>query len=108
VLGEGACTYFRTGSFAAGARPVAAISELPGLDEHHPDVDVRFDGVTVRLITVTPDHYGLTGREVELARRISAVARDLGVPGRRLWSSSVRWTSPVRSRRHAPSRLASP
>jgi 4a-hydroxytetrahydrobiopterin dehydratase len=80
VLGEGACTYFRTGSFAAGARLVAAISELAGLDEHHPDVDVRFDGVTVRLITVAPDYYGLTGREVELARRISAVARELGVP----------------------------
>lgn len=41
VVGEGACAYFRTGSFAAGARLVAAIGELPGLGEHHPDVDVR-------------------------------------------------------------------
>lgn len=39
VLGEGACTYFRTGSFAAGARLVAAISELSYLDDHHPDID---------------------------------------------------------------------
>lgn len=30
VLGEGACAYFRTGSFAAGARLVAAISEPAG------------------------------------------------------------------------------
>jgi 4a-hydroxytetrahydrobiopterin dehydratase len=42
VLGEGACTYFRTGSFAAGAR--------------------------------------LSERDVELARQISAMARELGVP----------------------------
>jgi 4a-hydroxytetrahydrobiopterin dehydratase len=28
VLGEGACTYLRTGSFPAGARLVQAISEL--------------------------------------------------------------------------------
>ncbi|SCG72475.1 VOC family protein [Micromonospora coxensis] len=79
VLGDGVSTYFRTGSFAAGARLVRAIGELAGLDEHHPDVDVRHAGVTVRLVTITDDHFGLTGRDVELARRISAVARDLGL-----------------------------
>ena len=80
VLGEGACTYFRTWSFAAGARLVQAISELAGLDDHHPDVDLRHDGVTVRLITMTDDWCGMTTRDVELARQISALARDLGVP----------------------------
>ena len=79
VLGEGACTYFRTGSFAAGARLVHAISELAGLDDHHPDVDVRYGGVTVRLITIADDYYGLSKRDVELARQISAMARKLGV-----------------------------
>jgi 4a-hydroxytetrahydrobiopterin dehydratase len=78
VLGDGACAYFRTGSFAAGARLVQAISELPGVDDHHPDVDVRHDGVTVRLITITDDYAGMTRRDVELARQISAVARELG------------------------------
>jgi 4a-hydroxytetrahydrobiopterin dehydratase len=78
VLGEGACAYFRTGSFPAGARLVRAIGELAGLDDHHPDVDLRWDGVVVRLITVTGDHYGLSERDVELAREISAVARELG------------------------------
>jgi 4a-hydroxytetrahydrobiopterin dehydratase len=34
VLDEGACTYFRTGSFEAGARLVQAIAELGGLDDH--------------------------------------------------------------------------
>ncbi len=80
VVGEGACAYFRTGSFAAGTRLVHAVSELAGLEDHHPDVDLRYGGVIVRLITVTDDYYGLSERDVELARQISAVARDLGVP----------------------------
>jgi 4a-hydroxytetrahydrobiopterin dehydratase len=80
VLGDGACTHFRTGSFAAGARLVDAISQLAGLDDHHPDVDLRFGGVTLRLITITQDHCGLSERDLELARQISAVARDLGIP----------------------------
>ena len=78
VLGEGACTYFLTGSLAAGARLVHAISELAGLDDHHPDVDLRYEGVTVWLITMTPDYFGLSERDLELARQISAVARQLG------------------------------
>ncbi len=77
VLGDGACAYFRIGSFAAGARLVQAISELPGVDDHHPDVDVRYDGVTVRLLTMTDDYAGMSRRDVELARQISAVAREL-------------------------------
>ena len=80
VVGDGACAYFRTGSFAAGARLVDAISGLAGVEDHHPDVDLRYEGVTVRLITTTGDDWGLSERDVELARRISAVARELGVP----------------------------
>jgi 4a-hydroxytetrahydrobiopterin dehydratase len=80
VLGEGACAYFRTGSFAGGARLVQAIGELAGLDAHHPDLDLRFGGVTVRLLTVTDDWWGVSARDVELARQISAVARELGFP----------------------------
>ena len=80
VLGEGACTYFRTGSFVAGARLVQAIGELAGLADHHPDVDLRSGGVTVRLITITHDYFGLSGRDVELARQITAVARRLASP----------------------------
>src|SRR5439155_1270151 len=80
VVGEGACANFRTGSFAAGARLVHAISELANLDDHHPDVDLRHDGVIVRLITVAPNYYGLSERDIELARQIAAIARKLGVP----------------------------
>jgi 4a-hydroxytetrahydrobiopterin dehydratase len=80
VLGEGACTYFPTGSFTDGARLVDAIGQLAQLEDHHPDVDLRFGGVTVRLITITDDYYGLSERDLELARQISAVAHELGVP----------------------------
>jgi 4a-hydroxytetrahydrobiopterin dehydratase len=81
VVGDGACTFIRTGSFADAVRLVQAVSELPGLDDHLPFVDLRPDGVTVRLITMTEEHYGMSTRDVELARQISAVARDLGLSG---------------------------
>jgi 4a-hydroxytetrahydrobiopterin dehydratase len=79
VLGDGACAYFRAGSFSAGAGLVHAISELPGIDDNHTDVDLRHDGVTVRLITIAHDYYGMSRRDVELARQISAAARGLGL-----------------------------
>jgi 4a-hydroxytetrahydrobiopterin dehydratase len=79
VLGDGACAYFRTGSFAAGARLVGAIGELAGVDDHPPDVDLRPDGVTVRLLTKGDDWYGMSARDVELARQISSVAREQGL-----------------------------
>ena len=78
VLGDGANAYFQTGSFAAGARLVQAISELPGFDDNRPEVDLRHDGVTVRMLEITDDYAGMTQGHVELARRISGVARKLG------------------------------
>jgi 4a-hydroxytetrahydrobiopterin dehydratase len=80
VLGSmpAACTVFRTGSFAAGARLVDAIAELADAANHHPDVDVRYAAVTVRLWS--HDVGGLSHRDVELARGISAAARELEIP----------------------------
>lgn len=79
VVGDGACAFFRTGSFAASARLVQAISGLAGLDDRPPDIDLRHDGVTVRLITITDDYYGMSQGDVELARQISGIARELGL-----------------------------
>ena len=81
VVGDGACTFFGTDSFAQAAGLVQAIGELPGVEEHRPDVDLRPDGVTIRLITVTEDAYGMSDDDVELARQISTTARDLGLSG---------------------------
>jgi 4a-hydroxytetrahydrobiopterin dehydratase len=79
VIGDGACAYFPTGSFAASARLVQAISELPGVEDHKPDIDLRHDGVTIRLITYTDDYYGMARPDVAMARAVSGVARRLGL-----------------------------
>ncbi len=73
-----ACTYFQTGSFGAGAALVHAISEITAAAGHRVDVDLRAEGVTVRLSTGDPG--GLSSTDVELARDISAAARKLGMP----------------------------
>ncbi|MGI8822143.1 MAG: VOC family protein [Acidimicrobiia bacterium] len=78
VLFGGACAHFRTGSFATGVALVDAIGKLADAANHHPDVDLRYAGVTVRLMTHEVD--GLSQRDVELARQISAAARELDVP----------------------------
>ena len=79
VVSEGACAFFRTDSFTASAGLVLAISEAIDDGGHAPDVDIRSDGVTVRLITVTGDYYGMSQRDLYLARTISEVARRRGV-----------------------------
>jgi 4a-hydroxytetrahydrobiopterin dehydratase len=78
VLADGASAMFRTGSFAAGAAVVDAIAKLAAAVDHHADVDLRPDAVTVRLWTRNAQgFFGLSNRDVELARAISAAARDL-------------------------------
>ncbi len=74
-ISDGACTFIRTGSFAAGARLVAAISELTRMQDHRPDGDLRHAGVAVRPITITEDSFGLREHDLELARQISAIGR---------------------------------
>jgi len=78
VVRDDASTRFRTGSFAAGVALVNAIGRLAEDANHTPDVDLRPDGVTVRLRTEGVG--GLSEREVVLARQISEAARELGVP----------------------------
>jgi len=77
--GDGATAYFRTPSFATSVKLVQAIGALPGVEDERPAVDVRHDGVTVRMITFAKDYAGMTQRHVELARHISAAARELGL-----------------------------
>jgi pterin-4a-carbinolamine dehydratase len=77
VLHWGAYAYFRTASFAEGARLVAAIAGVAEASGHFPDVDLRPEGVTVR--TFSRRDGALGELDVELARRVSAAARELGV-----------------------------
>ena len=60
VISEGGCIFFRTASLAESTRLVQAISELPGIEEHPPAIDIRAAGVTVRLISVSADYMGMT------------------------------------------------
>jgi 4a-hydroxytetrahydrobiopterin dehydratase len=73
-----AAARFMTGSFAAGLTLVAAIGELAAAAGYDPDVDVRPESVTVRLRTA--EVQGLTSRDADLAREISAAAARLGRP----------------------------
>lgn len=77
VLFTGACTYFRTGSFARGVALVEAIGRVADAADHHPDVDLRYGGVAVRLWSHDVD--GLSNRDVALARAISDAAGALGL-----------------------------
>ena len=73
---------FRTASFASGSRFVERIATLDGLEPWLPDVDLRHDTVTVRMLRVADDWYGPTRQSVELARSISSIALELGLtPG---------------------------
>ncbi len=84
VVLQGANAIFRTGSFSVGLQLVDAIGRLAEAADHHPDIDLRYREVAVRLRS--HDVGGLSERDIMLARRISAAARDLDVradPGSR-------------------------
>jgi 4a-hydroxytetrahydrobiopterin dehydratase len=77
MLRDDACTYLATGSFERGVELVRAIGELATGSDREPDIDLRPEGVTVRLGTHGPLP---TEEDLTLAERISAAARELGVP----------------------------
>lgn len=69
-------TRFATGSFVAGLDFVTRVTEAAEEANHHPDVDLRYPHVDVALSS--HDVGGMTQRDVDLARRISEIAADLG------------------------------
>jgi 4a-hydroxytetrahydrobiopterin dehydratase len=68
---------FLTGDFATGLEMVNRIGAVAEEMGHHPDLDLRYPHLNVRLYS--HDVFGKTERDVELARRISGIARDLDV-----------------------------
>jgi 4a-hydroxytetrahydrobiopterin dehydratase len=76
-LFEALRTRFLTGDFATGLRLVSRIGELAEAANHHPDVDLRYPHVNVTLFS--HDVFGVTSRDIDLARGISAAAAELGV-----------------------------
>jgi 4a-hydroxytetrahydrobiopterin dehydratase len=75
--GDGAAVRFRTGDFATGARLFASIAALAEGMNHHPDVEVTYPSVRVRV--VSHEAGGLTRKDADLAAEISRAARELGV-----------------------------
>ncbi|MDO9458251.1 VOC family protein [Nocardioides sp.] len=71
---------FETGDFATGVRLVEAIGVAAEAADHHPDVDLTYPRVDVRLWS--HDVGGATPRDVRLARDITAAAAALGAVAR--------------------------
>ena len=76
-LGGELRTRVQTREFAAGLALVNAIGAAAEQMDHHPDVELRFTHVDVHLRS--HDAGGVTGRDIRLARRISALAAEAGL-----------------------------
>ncbi len=70
---------FDTGSFAKGVEFAARVGAAADAAEHHPDLTITYPRVHVLL--TTHDAGGMTIRDIEMARTISAIAAELGVAG---------------------------
>lgn len=70
-------TRIRTPDFATGLSVVNAIGAAAEEMNHHPDLDLRYTHVDVRL--TSHDARGVTDRDIRLARTISSIAAHAGV-----------------------------
>ncbi|GEA79873.1 4a-hydroxytetrahydrobiopterin dehydratase [Cellulomonas uda] len=75
-LPGGLHTRIATGDFAAGLALVDRIGAAAQEQDHHPDLDLRYAFVDVRL--TSHDAGGVTDADVRLARDISRFAADAG------------------------------
>lgn len=69
-------TRIRTRNFATGLSVVNAIGAAAEQMDHHPDLNLRYTHVDVRL--TSHDEGGVTGRDIRLARTISSIAAEAG------------------------------
>ena len=67
---------FKTEDFAAALKLVDKIGKAAEKANHHPDLDLSYGQVDVRLSS--HDAGGVTERDVDLARQISGFAEDVG------------------------------
>jgi 4a-hydroxytetrahydrobiopterin dehydratase len=68
---------FRAGSFPGAAALAAAIAEAAEAAQHHPDIDLRYPD-RVHVVLTSHDAGGVTTRDVDLARTVSALASEAG------------------------------
>lgn len=70
-------TRLHTPDFATGLALVNAIGAAAEEMNHHPDLDLRYSHVDVRISS--HDVGGITDRDIRLARTVSSIAADAGV-----------------------------
>lgn len=73
---DGLQTRIRTRDFAAGLAIVDAVGAAAAAMDHHPDLDLRYTHVDVRL--TSHDVRAVTVRDLRLAHTISKIAADAG------------------------------
>lgn len=73
VDGETIRRTFRFGDFVGSMGFVTRVAILAEKANHHPDIDVRWNKVT--LVLTTHDEGGLTTRDLELAKSIDGLVR---------------------------------
>jgi len=61
----------RCGDFAGALAFVNAVGALAEAADHHPDIDIRWDTVTLRLTTHSAG--GVTAKDLEMAAAIDAL-----------------------------------
>ncbi|GAA2632740.1 VOC family protein [Dactylosporangium fulvum] len=76
-LVDGLQSRVRTGDFATGLALVNAIGSVAEEMDHHPDLDLRYGHLDVRL--TSHDVRGVTGRDIRLAKAVSALVADAGL-----------------------------
>ena len=79
VVSEGACAYYRTSGLAESTRFAATLADVEGFSDQAFGIDIRRGGVLVRMVTERGDLFGLSQTDLEVARRISEVAREMGL-----------------------------
>src|SRR5262245_57762372 len=75
---QSAVTCFRTGDFASGLTLVNDIGRTADEMDHHPDLELKYAELFVTL--TSHDVHGLSRRDAEMARRISALASERNTP----------------------------
>lgn len=76
IVRDDASLHFRTDSFGAGVALVEAIGKMVETEHDRPAVDLRPDGVTVRLGSNREGRF--SERDLVFAQQISGAARELG------------------------------
>ncbi len=77
-LAQGLHARFAIADFPAGAAFVTAVATAAEAAAHHPDLTLRYGAVDVVLATHEEGMW-VTSKDVDLARTISAIARDHGL-----------------------------